>query len=90
MYERRERVSKVIREKISEFILKEMEQDTLLSVTKVVLTKDLKSAKVYIISLCNEKKHLKELEKQAPSIRAYLAKEVNLRTTPTLSFFIDE
>lgn len=87
--ERRERLSKVIKEKISEFILKKIESNPLLSITRVILTKDLRMAKVYITCLGQEKEELERLKKQAPSIRFYLAKEINLRYTPSLSFFID-
>ncbi|MEW6103881.1 MAG: 30S ribosome-binding factor RbfA [bacterium] len=90
MNERKERVAEAIREKIAEFILKEMNSDSLLSVTRVNLTGDLREAKVYISSLRNEKECLEALKKAKPSIRLYLAKEINLRYTPDLTFFIEE
>lgn len=90
MYERRERLGELIRKKISEFILKNMEGDALLSITRVILTKDLNEAKVYISCLGEKKEHLKELQKKAHIIRAYLAKNIKLRKVPSLSFFIDE
>lgn len=90
MYERRERVGEVVRRRISEFILKNMEGDTLLSITRVLLTKDLKEAKVYISCLGEKREHLKELEKKAHIIRAYLAKNIKLRKIPSLSFFIED
>lgn len=90
MYERRERVAEVIREKISDFILREMEEDSLVSVTRVLLTKDLREAKVYISCLEKENPFLERLKKQASSIRTYLAKQISLRYTPNLSFFIEE
>lgn len=90
MYERRERVKKAIREKISEFILREIGGNSIISVTRVLLTKDLKGAKVYISSLGEKEKSLEILKKQTSPIRAYLAKKINLRYTPTISFFIDE
>jgi len=89
MYERRERVAALIREKIGEFILREIEGDSLTSVVRVKLTKDLREAKVYISSL-NKEESLKELNLAKPSIRAYLAKEINLRYTPKLYFFIED
>ncbi|MEW6481455.1 MAG: 30S ribosome-binding factor RbfA [bacterium] len=90
MDKRKERVAQAIREKIGEFILKEISSNDLLSVTRVKLTGDLREAKVYISSLTNEKECLKGLKRAKPSIRAYLAKEINLRYTPDLTFFIEE
>jgi len=89
MYERKERVASLIREKIGEFVLREMEENALLSIVRVKLTLDLKEAKVYISSL-NKKESLEKLNLAKPYIRAYLAKEINLRYTPDLFFFIEE
>ncbi|MEW6679611.1 MAG: 30S ribosome-binding factor RbfA [bacterium] len=90
MDKRKERVAQAIREKIGEFILKEISSNDLLSVTRVKLTGDLREAKVYISSLTNEKECLEGLKRAKPSIRLYLAKEINLRYTPDLTFFIEE
>ncbi|MEW6007601.1 MAG: 30S ribosome-binding factor RbfA [bacterium] len=90
MDKRKERVAQAIREKIGEFIIREINSNDLLSVTRVELTGDLREARVYISSLINEKECLEGLKKAKPSVRAYLAKEINLRYTPDLSFFIEE
>ena len=64
----------------------------LISVTKVKVTPDLKYAKVYvsIINSKNIKETMEGLKKSSGFIRTELAKRVNLRNTPELTFEIDD
>ena len=63
------------------------------SVVSVEVTPDLKFAKVYISVLGDEesKQATKEgLKKASPFIRSQLAKRLNLRNTPELTFVLDQ
>jgi len=64
----------------------------LISVTKVKVTPDLKYAKIYvsILNSKNIKETLEGLKKSAGYIRSELAKRINLRNTPELTFEIDD
>ncbi len=62
------------------------------SVTDVIVAPDLKTAKVYVSFLCDEDKQadaLKGLKSAEGYMRKILAQELNLRITPSLSFYAD-
>ena len=64
--------------------------DAFVSVTAVDVTPDLKYAKVYYSAMMGDKKQVqKGLEAAAGYIRTQLAKNLNLRVTPELSFCED-
>jgi len=63
------------------------------SVVSVDVTPDLKLAKVFVSVLGNDEdkeKTKKGLTSAASHIRSLLAKSLNLRNTPELTFFIDD
>ncbi len=64
----------------------------IISVTKVKVSKDLRSARVYISLLnCKSKKNtLQGLKNSSGFIRSELAKRINLRYTPELIFEVDD
>ena len=64
----------------------------MISVTKVVVTPDLKFAKVFvsILNSKNIKETINGLKKSSGFIRSELAKRVNLRNTPELIFELDD
>ena len=65
----------------------------LLTVTDVVMSPDLKIAKVYISVYGDEerkKKSLAMLEAQKPAIRSTIGQKIRLRYTPEIIFFLDE
>ena len=64
----------------------------LISVTKVKVSPDLKSARVYISILNSKSKKntLEGLNKATGFIRTELARRINLRYTPSLIFELDE
>ena len=64
----------------------------MISVTKVKVTPDLKYAKVYIsiLNCKNIEETLQGLKKSSGFIRTELAKRINLRNTPELTFEIDD
>ena len=77
---------------IISYDLKEPKVTGLVSVTKVKVTPDLRYAKVWvsILNAKNTEETLEGLKKSAGFIRAELAKRINLRYTPELSFVIDD
>ena len=64
--------------------------EAFVSVTGVEVTPDLKFAKIYYSAMQGDKKTVKKgLEAAAPYIRGQLAKSLNLRITPELTFVED-
>jgi ribosome-binding factor A len=64
-----------------------------LTVTEVLMSPDLKVAKVYVSIFGDEerkKKSIAKLELQKPSIRSMLGHAVRLRFTPEIIFYLDE
>lgn len=92
---RMDRVNEELKREISIVIdetLKNPNITGIISVTKVKTSPDLKSARVYI-SLLNSKSKkntLAGLKNASGYIRTELAKRVNLRYTPELTFELDE
>jgi len=64
----------------------------MISVTKVKITPDLRYVKVYvsILNSSNKELDLKALKSAAGFMRSEIAKEINLRVTPEISFELDE
>ena len=89
------RIDEEFKKEISNIIsynLKEPKVTGLVSVTRVKVTPDLKYAKVWvsILNSKNTEETLDGLKKSAGFIRSELAKRINLRYTPELSFVIDD
>jgi len=89
------RIDEEFKKEISSIIsydLKEPKVTGLVSVTRVKVTPDLKFAKVWvsILNAKNTEETLEGLKKSAGFIRSELAKRINLRYTPELSFVIDD
>ena len=92
---RLERINEEYRKELSNIIsfkLKNPNATGMISVTKVKVTNDLKSAKVYvsILNAKDNKQTLVALKKSAGFLRSELAKKVNLRNTPELVFELDD
>lgn len=92
---RQGRIDEEFRKEISSIVNYDLKEPTvtgLISVTRVKVTPDLKYAKVWV-SILNSKNTegtLKGLSKSSGFIRSELAKRINLRNTPELSFVIDD
>ena len=89
------RIDEEFKKEISSIVsydLKEPKITGLVSVTRVKVTPDLKYAKVWvsILNSKNTEETLEGLKKSAGFIRSELAKRINLRYTPELSFVIDD
>lgn len=89
------RIDEQYRKELSQIIgyeLKNPNVTGMISVTKVKVTPDLKYAKVYV-SILNSKNiesTIEGLKKSSGFIRTELAKRINLRNTPELTFEIDD
>ena len=87
-----ERINRLIREEISELLLRYVKDPRLggfIAITEVDTTPDLKSAKVYVSQFCeSEKKQetLSTLTSASGFFRRELAKRLKLRYTPELIF----
>lgn len=91
------RLNAVLRQELAELLRREVEdpelQTTLISITEVDLSADLKVAKVYISTLGDDDqmvRTLRRLRKAARFFRRELAARLNLRHTPELDFRLDE
>lgn len=93
---RMNRINEELKKEISNIINYNLKNPHLeggiISVTKVVTTKDLRFARVYVsmINVKSKKEVLAILKKSAGFIRTEVARKVNLRTTPELVFLFDE
>ncbi|MCL2141230.1 MAG: 30S ribosome-binding factor RbfA [Dehalococcoidia bacterium] len=90
------RLNSLIREELSELLLREAKDPRLsglISFTHVEVAADIKHAKVYV-SVLGEKeekeKVLKSLISAAGFLRSELAKNLRLRHTPDLDFILDD
>jgi ribosome-binding factor A len=89
------KINEEIKHELSAIIregLKDPRVDTLISIVHVDTTADLKHCKIYFSTLGDEHKHqetLEGLKNSAGFIRRELARKVNLRNTPELSFVVD-
>ena len=91
---RMERVDDEIRKVLNEIIAYEMKDprlDTLINVTGVTTSKDLKSAKVYVRVMDKSKAAdaLKALNRASAFIRGLLFDRLKIRLVPHLSFVLD-
>ena len=89
------RINEELKKEISNiftFELKNPNVTGMLSVTKAKITPDFKYAKIYV-SVLNSKnidKTMEGLKESAGFIRSKIAKNINLRVTPQLTFELDD
>lgn len=93
---RMQRVESVIMEELSKMLLRGMIKDprvnSLLSITRIEVAKDISHARVFISSLEGEKKTdkgVEGLQSAAGYIQGVLGKKLSFRLTPKLSFVAD-
>lgn len=94
MSKRCEQVASELQHQLSEIINRELETplDCLITILKVIVSPDLKIAKIYISVLPENKRGtgLDYLNKTNNFIRNKLRSKIHLYTLPELRFFIDE
>ena len=89
---RSERVSKLLKEHVSELIIREVEfKNALVTVTDVEIDKKLDHAKVKISVIPGDRALavIKELDKQAPHLQYLLLKKINIKPMPRIAFEVD-
>ena len=90
------RINGEVQRELSRIISREIKDPRISPMTSVVdavVTSDLKQCKAYISVLGNDEdkeKTKKGLASAASHIRSLLAKSLNLRNTPELTFYIDD
>ena len=92
---RSERVADILREEISQIVGYELEDPrlTLVTVTDVRLSENLKAARVYVTVAGSEEEHqsaLAALRHAAPYVRKQLGLSLNLPRTPEIHFVRDK
>lgn len=91
---RTEKVAENIKRILGSIILRELNNPllSLLTVTTVRISADLKHAKVYVSTFDKEKRAqvLEELDSAKGRIKNKLAGQLNIKFLPELSFFIDD
>jgi ribosome-binding factor A len=93
-YKRADRVGDLIREVISEMILRDLSDPRLetVTITEVEVTDDLKQARVFFSARgdhAREESAVQGLESASGLIRKKLGRELRLRYTPELMFKVD-
>ena len=94
---RQEKVSRTIRNTVSEVIQKELSDPRikgLISVTRVDTSADLRSARVYLsllgIESAQQELSLRGIRHAGGYIQSRLAKCLSMKSCPTLSFYLDD
>jgi len=94
-YNRTDRLSEEIKKEVSHIIhneLKDPRISGMCSVMNVLVTRDLRYAKIYVSVLGNEKEQestLEGLNRAIGFIRKELGKRIKIRYTPEISFVLD-
>lgn len=94
---RPERLGEQIREEIASLIVSNKIKDprvcSMLSINRVIVSRDLSYAKVYVSSFIDEhktKQGVRGLENAGGFIRSSLAKKLHIRQCPELNFIFDK
>lgn len=93
---RTEKVASVIKKTLAQPINeigKEIAKGSMISITHVVMSKDLSIAKIYLSVFGTKNSPLEiihDLEDNAGQIRSYLASNIHLKSVPELRFFLDD
>jgi ribosome-binding factor A len=89
---RKERVASVIEREISNIVTREVKDPRLgfITITKVLVSPDLKLATVYFSSLDNKTESYETLRRAKGFIRSILAHRLRLKSIPDLEFKVDD
>lgn len=95
-FERSRRVNDLLQKALAQMLLEDMsdERFRLVTITSVVVSKDLSYAKIYVSVLMDDeikiKQVIKALNNAAKGLRYHLARAVKLRIVPELKFVYDD
>ncbi len=92
---RTDRVASLIREEIGGYISREFRDPAygLITVTEVIVTPDLRIAKVYVSIMGSPEVRaatMKMLEEHKGEIRSFVGSQVRVKFTPSIHFYVDE
>ncbi len=91
---RQEKVQKMIKEELSLIFMSKLKDPafSLVTITDVKVTPDLKLAKIYVSILDKEQRDaiFLKIKKIKKLIRTTLAQKINLRYVPELDFYVDK
>jgi ribosome-binding factor A len=92
---RTDRVASLLKEEVGAYLTRECRDGSygLITVTEVVMTPDLRMAKVYVSILGSadvKALAMKMLKERSPELRSYIGGHMRLKFTPELHFYIDE
>lgn len=92
---RAEKVSEEIKHKVSEVLTKDLAELNLglVTVTKVIMSRDLKTSKIYISFIGNKEPAevcIEKINYRKKLIRMHLSRKVYLKAIPELFFFYDD
>jgi len=94
MSQRIEKINELIRQKLSEIIIRELEfpGNALITITKVETSPDIKYCKIFITVLPDKfrGRALEILRKNRHNLRKILQKQLTTKFTPNLNFLLDE
>lgn len=94
MADRTQRIQSIIGKNISEIIQFELKNPKIgfCTVNEVWVSSDFSYARVYVTFLAAKfpKQNLEELNKCRGYVRSSLAKKIDIRKTPEISFYLDE
>lgn len=91
-YQRKDRVSHLIREHLALLLLREVDFDgALATITEVIVTKKLDSAKVMVSVLPSDRSNevLEKLQWRAPHLQRELLRKISIKPMPRITFVID-
>ena len=95
-YDRTQRVSDLLQKALAQILMNDMtdERFRLVTITSVVVARDLSYAKVFVTVLLDDQVKIKQtidaLNRAVKALRYQLAREVKLRIVPELKFAYDE
>jgi ribosome-binding factor A len=89
---RKERVSELLRHLAAEYLLKESDRTSLITVTNVAMSKDLSAATILvsIFPTDDEERAISFMKRKRPDFRDYVKKHSELKVVPFLDFEIDK
>ncbi len=91
---RQKRLSSLLKEELSRLMLESLQDSTsgLITVTRVLLSRDLRSARVFlsILGSASEKEALDQIRSRKGYLRKTIASRLKLKYNPELHFALDE
>ena len=88
-----QKVEELLKQQVSVLLRENLPEELgIVTVTDTEVTPDLKQAKIYIALINKEarKRVFKEIVQKSPDFQRYLGKTLKMRSTPRLTFVIDE